>query len=183
MARHARFAEIFLRDDIARDLAPLGRYLDIRQIEHPRAVGIADLARRLPEFDGRIRVLARPSESPLDPHRFPQSLACLPLVLALRFWAIRATPAASTPDTRCRRRWISVNHVHGRWQQDFGGCNQYDIPLGHDRDSYSVPGYYIWLARQGPKRHHDQGNSDALDHGHLFFQDQHGGDDADHGLQ
>ena len=41
--RHARFAEIFLRDDIGCDLRPARRHFAIIQFEHDRAIRIANL--------------------------------------------------------------------------------------------------------------------------------------------
>ena len=69
--RDAGLAEVFLGEDVGRDLAPLGRHLDAVQPEDDRAVRVADLADRQPERDLRIRRLARRGVAPLDPHHAP----------------------------------------------------------------------------------------------------------------
>ena len=69
--RDAGLAEVFLGEDVGRDLAPLGRHLDAVLPEDDRAVRVADLADRQPERDLRIRRLARLGVAPLDPHHAP----------------------------------------------------------------------------------------------------------------
>src|SRR5690606_17566404 len=44
-------AEIFLRQDVGRHLRPARRYLHVLELEHDRAIRIADLAGRGSEFD------------------------------------------------------------------------------------------------------------------------------------
>ena len=56
--RDAGLAEIFLRQDVGRDLAELRGDIDSFQAEDDRAVGIADLARRLAELDRVICAFA-----------------------------------------------------------------------------------------------------------------------------
>ena len=51
---YARFAEIFLGQDIACHLAPSGRHVNAFQLEDDRSVRITDFARRLAEFDIRV---------------------------------------------------------------------------------------------------------------------------------
>ena len=67
---HARFAEIFLRQHVGRDLAPGGGDLDALKREHDRPVGIADLALGGGEGNEVIRADARLSVVPFDAHRF-----------------------------------------------------------------------------------------------------------------
>ena len=75
---HAGLAEIFLREHVAGDLAPGGGNFDAVLGENGRAVGIADFALGLPEFDVLIGRLARFRIVPLDPHRlFPKMCAGL----------------------------------------------------------------------------------------------------------
>ena len=68
--RHARLAEIFLRQHVGRDLAPGGRNLDAFERKHDRAVRIADFALGRREGDELIGRDVRLGEIPLDPHRF-----------------------------------------------------------------------------------------------------------------
>ena len=56
--RHARLAEIFLRQDVAGDLAELGRHVDAGEAEDHRTVGVLDLACRLAELDRMVGALA-----------------------------------------------------------------------------------------------------------------------------
>ena len=51
---HAGLAEIFLGENVARDLAELHRYVDVVEPEDDRAVRVLDLGKRLAEFDVRI---------------------------------------------------------------------------------------------------------------------------------
>ncbi len=83
LRRHARLAEIFLREDVARDLAPERGHLDVGLVEDARAVGVADLARRRAERDAVIGLLARNREATLDAHllRSPETtrlIRCFP---------------------------------------------------------------------------------------------------------
>src|SRR5260370_40498706 len=95
-------------------------------MEHPRPVGIADLAGRCLKLYVRVGVLPRPGESSLDPHRFPQtpkSLAELLFSEARRrfFWFHPHVVAGRFTITRC-----SLGCHNGRrWQQDFGGPSQF----------------------------------------------------------
>ena len=66
--RHARLAEIFLRDDVSGDLAPGRRYGNILEPEHHRPVRVADFARCTLEFDTRVGVLACRGKAPLYMH-------------------------------------------------------------------------------------------------------------------
>ena len=66
--RHAGLAEVLLREDVARHLAPGGRHLDVRRAEHHGPVRIADLADGEAELDVRIGRLAVLGEAPFDPH-------------------------------------------------------------------------------------------------------------------
>ena len=65
----ARFAEIFLRQHVGRDLAPGGGHFDALKREHHRAVGIADLALGGREGNEVIRADARLRVVPFDAHR------------------------------------------------------------------------------------------------------------------
>ena len=67
--RDARFAEIFLRQHVGRDLAPGGGNFDALKREHDRTVGIADLALGGREGDEVIRADARLGVMPFDAHR------------------------------------------------------------------------------------------------------------------
>ena len=60
LRRHAGLAQVFLREDVAGDLAPIGRDLDSLGREHDRAVGIADLAGGDAERDGLRKDLRLP---------------------------------------------------------------------------------------------------------------------------
>ena len=66
--RHAGLAEIFLGENVAGDLAPLRRGLDVFEREHHRTVRVADFALRGPELDGGVGRLVRRGVSPLDFH-------------------------------------------------------------------------------------------------------------------
>jgi len=44
LCRHTGLAEIFLCQDIAGDLTPIGRHIDVRQIEDARPIRVANLA-------------------------------------------------------------------------------------------------------------------------------------------
>ena len=68
---HPRLAEVFLGQYVGGDLRPEAWHLDIRGLEHHRAVGIADLAFRQSECDVRVRGLFFFRVSPLNPHRSP----------------------------------------------------------------------------------------------------------------
>ncbi len=69
--RDAGLAEIFLREDVGGDLAPLGRHLDALGLEHDRAVGIADLAGCGAKPYRRIWIPTRTRKAPLDLHSSP----------------------------------------------------------------------------------------------------------------
>ena len=64
----AGLAEIFLRQHVGGDLRPEFRHLDIVELEHHRAVRIADLAGGQPELDVRVGRLSVLGVAPFDPH-------------------------------------------------------------------------------------------------------------------
>ena len=76
--RHAGFAEIFLRQHVGGDLRPEFRDFDIVELEHHRAVRVADLAGGEPERDagigavpgaiGALSALGVLGVAPFDPH-------------------------------------------------------------------------------------------------------------------
>ena len=74
--RDARLAEILLREDIGRDLAPRGRHLDVLLAEHHRPVRILDLADGLAELESRVAVLALLGEPAIDAHLLLPSSNC-----------------------------------------------------------------------------------------------------------
>ncbi len=53
--RHPGFPEIFLRDDVAGNLAPVCGNRNVSKLEHGAAVGILDLTRHRAEFDSVVR--------------------------------------------------------------------------------------------------------------------------------
>ncbi|GJE34191.1 hypothetical protein LDDCCGHA_4398 [Methylobacterium oxalidis] len=65
---HAGLAEVLLREDVGRDLAPALGHVDALQPEHHRAVRVADLAQSLPEGNRRVGRLTRTGVAPLEPH-------------------------------------------------------------------------------------------------------------------
>src|SRR5690606_8531415 len=66
--RDARLAEVLLRKDVDRDLAPPGRHVDVACLEHQRAVGVPDLRVPLGERDPLVRRLALDREPTSDLH-------------------------------------------------------------------------------------------------------------------
>src|SRR5262249_61458913 len=66
-----RFAEVFRRQHVGGGLRPGRRHLDALGMEHPRAVGIADLAFGQAERDVRIGGLSFLGVSPRNPHHPP----------------------------------------------------------------------------------------------------------------
>ena len=66
--RDAGLAEIFLGEDVARDLAPGGGHVDLVELEDDRAVGVPDLALGRPELDALVGAFARFGISPLNSH-------------------------------------------------------------------------------------------------------------------
>jgi hypothetical protein len=68
--RHAGFAEVLLRQDVDRDLAPLARHVDVARLEYERAVGVPDLRVPLGERDAFVRRLAFDREPTIDLHNF-----------------------------------------------------------------------------------------------------------------
>ena len=68
---HAGLAEIFLREDVGGDLAPVLRHHDAFELEDDGAVGVLDLGRGAPERDALVGRLARLSEAPCDLHSAP----------------------------------------------------------------------------------------------------------------
>ena len=66
--RHAGLAEIFLGEDVGRDLGELRRHVDVVEPEHDRAVRVADLRKRLAELDLRIGRLTGLGETAFDAH-------------------------------------------------------------------------------------------------------------------
>src|SRR5207302_4662408 len=75
--RDAGLAQIFLGEDVAGDLAPLGRDLDSLGGEDDRSIGVADLAGGTAEGDGLIRITAGRGKTTRDMHglRFPRFAA------------------------------------------------------------------------------------------------------------
>ena len=69
LGRDARLAEVFLGDDIARNLAPLGRDLAVVELEDDLAIGIANLRGGQAELDLAIGVVAGFREISFDFHR------------------------------------------------------------------------------------------------------------------
>jgi hypothetical protein len=78
--RHTGLAEIFLGEDVAGHLAPLGRHLDSLGGEHDRSVGVADLARGAAEGDGFVRIPLGRGKTTRDMHWLP------PRFSAAGFW-------------------------------------------------------------------------------------------------
>ena len=72
LRRDAGLAEIFLGEDVARDLAPGGGHVDAVELEDDRAVGVPDLALGRPELDAGIARLRLPwciaAQSAFCPH-------------------------------------------------------------------------------------------------------------------
>ena len=87
---HAGLAEIFLRQDVGRDLGELRRHVDVGQPEDDRAVRIPDLAHRLAELDLRIGAAAFPGELPFNAHFRPS----VPKYSAFAWRSPRLPPAA-----------------------------------------------------------------------------------------
>ena len=86
--RHPGFAEIFLGNDVAGDLAPFGRHLDSLGLEDDRAIGIANLAGRIPKRNRPIGILTCRGKAPRDMHSFPPKPSLLPAGFAARcsYW-------------------------------------------------------------------------------------------------
>ncbi len=80
--RNAGLAEILLRQDIAGDLAPIGRDIDVGELENDRAVGIANLAGGFAEFDAVVGVPSFSRKASLNPHLSNPCLAwrCVSLI-------------------------------------------------------------------------------------------------------
>src|SRR5690606_30149272 len=94
--RAAGLAEIFLREYVARHLAPFRRRVNVLQVENNRSVRATDLARRGPEFDAGVRRLTVDGEATLTTHLTPG----VPLVNArpVREWrAIQPAAGAQNP--------------------------------------------------------------------------------------
>ena len=68
---HACFAEVFLRQNISRNLAPVCRNCDVIKPKHNRAVGVSDFACRRAEFDSLIRRFGFVCETSLYAHLAP----------------------------------------------------------------------------------------------------------------
>ena len=66
--RDPGLAEIFLRENVGRDLGELRRHVDVGQPEDDGAVRVADLADRLAEFDPAIGARVRLGETTFDAH-------------------------------------------------------------------------------------------------------------------
>ena len=64
-------AEILLRDDVARDLAPIGGYVNTVEREDDRAIRVADFTLGLAEFNVRIWRLMGFGVTTFDPHFSP----------------------------------------------------------------------------------------------------------------
>src|SRR5581483_1920439 len=69
--RNAGLAEIFLREDVDRELSPPLRDVDVVELEDSRAVGVFDLGRPLRERDRLIRALSLTREPALNSHVAP----------------------------------------------------------------------------------------------------------------
>src|SRR5689334_19724580 len=69
--RHTGLAEVFLREDVGSDLAPVGRYLEPFGLEYNRPVGVADLAAGNPEPHRFIRVPTSRGKMASDVHSSP----------------------------------------------------------------------------------------------------------------
>ena len=68
LGRHARLAEILLRDDIGRHLTPAAGHFAGLQLKDDRAIGITNLRRGQPEIQTRICILPDLGEIAFDPH-------------------------------------------------------------------------------------------------------------------
>ena len=68
LVRHARLAKVLLRQDVGGNLAPVLRDVDVVELEHQRAVRIADLGAALVERDVLVRRLALSREPTRDLH-------------------------------------------------------------------------------------------------------------------
>ena len=79
-ARHARLAEVFLRENVGRNLAPVLRHEETIEAKYNGAVGVLYLTRCAAEFDRLIGRLPCFSEAPRDLHRKP---------LSYRMWLVR----------------------------------------------------------------------------------------------
>src|SRR6185437_14735480 len=99
LGRNAGFAEVFLRQDIARDLAPLGGDFAIGEMEDARAIGIPDLAGGEPEGDVLVRIFPRDGETTLDTHAKPPQTGATLALLA---------PSPSTKSGANRQRRIKM---------------------------------------------------------------------------
>jgi len=69
----AGLAEVFLREDVTGDLRPVGGNFDIVHLEHERAVGISDFARRATEFDLVVGRTPVDRKKPFHTHDFSPS--------------------------------------------------------------------------------------------------------------
>jgi hypothetical protein len=67
---HARLAEVLLRQDVDRDLAPLARCVEVACLEDERTVGVPDLRAPLGERDAFVGRLAFDRETTSDLHAF-----------------------------------------------------------------------------------------------------------------
>ena len=86
--RHASFAEIFLRDHIACNLAPGAGDFNFVQFENNRTIRIADFRRRQREIKVRIGVLAILGEFTVDLH-----WSTCPIFLNAPLWVAMITLA------------------------------------------------------------------------------------------
>ena len=105
--RNAGFAEIFLRQNVGRDLAPGGGHFDALKRKHHRAVGIADFALGGREGNEVIRADARLRVMPFDAHRLrPHSCGhgLLATLAALILTPNRGAPHAS-PSAQAAIGW------------------------------------------------------------------------------
>ena len=75
---HAGLAEILLREDVGRDLAPGRRNVDVLEPEDDRAVRIPDLAGRPAELDLRIGLLPGLGVTTFNPHLLQSLFISLP---------------------------------------------------------------------------------------------------------
>jgi hypothetical protein len=71
----AGLSEVFLRDDIGRDLAPGRGDGDVFEFEDHRTVGVTNLARGRAELDARIAILIGLSETAFNAHAWSPNIA------------------------------------------------------------------------------------------------------------
>ena len=98
--RHAGLAEIFLGQDVGRDLAELRRHVDVVEPEDDRAVRVLDLATAPCGIRSPHRRLARLGETTFDAHLvLSQSLYIAPCPQESSQIPCQARPQVSRPST------------------------------------------------------------------------------------